>query len=414
MNKRVVVTGMGVICPVGNDVTSAWAALVRGESGIGRITRFDATGFETQIAGEVKGFDPVAYMGAKEARRMDRFTQLAVAAAYQALQYARLSVAPENAYDIGVLVGSGIGGIGTLSDQIQVLNTRGPGRISPFLVPMMISDMASGQISISLGLKGPNLGVVSACSTSAHALGEATEIIKRGDAEVMVAGGSEAAVVPIGIAGFTAMKALSTRNDEPEKASRPFDAKRDGFVLGEGAAVVILESLSYAEKRGAPILAEVVGYGSTADASHITAPAEDGEGAARAMMMAMKRAGLEPHQIDYLNAHGTSTPLNEKCETLAIKWAFGDYAYQLPVSSTKSMTGHLLGAAGALEAAVCIEAIRNGVIPPTINYEFPDPDCDLDWVPNVARTQQVRTAMSNSFGFGGHNVSLIFSRYDGA
>ncbi|MCL5962482.1 MAG: beta-ketoacyl-ACP synthase II [Chloroflexi bacterium] len=414
MNKRVVVTGMGVICPVGNDVTSAWAALVRGESGIGRITRFDATGFETQIAGEVKGFDPVAYMGAKEARRMDRFTQLAVAAAYQALEYARLSVAPENAYDIGVLVGSGIGGIGTLSDQIQVLNTRGPGRISPFLVPMMISDMASGQISISLGLKGPNLGVVSACSTSAHALGEATEIIKRGDAEVMVAGGSEAAVVPIGIAGFTAMKALSTRNDEPEKASRPFDAKRDGFVLGEGAAVVILESLSYAEKRGAPILAEVVGYGSTADASHITAPAEDGEGAARAMMMAMKRAGLEPHQIDYLNAHGTSTPLNEKCETLAIKWAFGDYAYQLPVSSTKSMTGHLLGAAGALEAAVCIEAIRNGVIPPTINYEFPDPDCDLDWVPNVARTQQVRTAMSNSFGFGGHNVSLIFSRYDGA
>lgn len=413
MSNRVVVTGMGVICPVGNDLSSAWSALVRGESGIGSITRFDATAFETQIAGEVKGFDPVPYVGAKEARRMDRFTQLAVAATYQALEHAQLSVTPENAYDIGVLVGSGIGGIGTLSEQIQVLNTRGPGRVSPFLVPMMISDIASGQISILLGLKGPNLGVVSACSTGAHALGEATQIIRRGDAQVMVAGGSEAAVVPIGIAGFMAMKALSTRNNEPQKASRPFDAKRDGFVLGEGAAVLILENLSYAEKRGSAILAEVVGYGATADASHITAPAEDGEGAARAMMLAMKRAGLEPQQIDYLNAHGTSTPLNEKFETLSIKWAFGDYAYKLPVSSTKSMTGHLLGAAGSLEAAICIETIRNGVIPPTINYEFPDPDCDLDCVPNVARAQEVRTAMSNSLGFGGHNVSLIFSRYEG-
>jgi len=412
--NRVVVTGLGAITPLGLDVETTWEALVAGKSGIGYITQFDAEGFETRIAAEVKGFDPTSYVGPKEARRMDRFSQLAVAAAMQAVQDAKLELNDDIRDDVGVLVGSGIGGLMTLSEQLSILLERGPDRVSPFLVPMMIADMASAQVSINLGARGPNFCPTSACSSGSDAIGTAYEIIKRGDAQAMLAGGAESVITPIGVAGFIANRALSNHNDPPQEASRPFDAERDGFVIGEGAVVFVMEDLACAQKRGARILAEVTGYGASSDAVHITAPAEDGEGAARAMKMAIRKAGLEPTDIDYVNAHGTSTPLNDRIETTAIKSVFGDYAYQVPISSTKSMTGHLLGAAGAIEGMVCIKVIGTGIIPPTINYTTPDPDCDLDYVPNQARQAKVTAALSNSFGFGGHNSVLLFQEFRGA
>ena len=413
MNHRVVVTGIGTVSPLGLDTPSTWKTLLEGRSGVDYITSFDPELFETRIAAEVKGFDPLSCMDRKEARRCDRFVQLATAAAMEAVGQANLEIAGEDAERIGAIVGSGIGGIGTLSQQYQVLAERGPSRISPFLIPMMIVDMASGHVSIRLGAKGPNFCTVSACSSGADAIGDSFEMIRRGDVLAMVAGGTEAAIVPIGVAGFASAGALSKRNDEPKKASRPFDAGRDGFVLGEGAVVLVLEDLEYAQARGATVLGEIGGYGATADAHHITQPAEGGEGGARAMRIALKKAGLEPHEIDYINAHGTSTPLNDKFETMAIKSVFGPAAYKVPISSTKSMTGHLLGAAGALEAAACILAIKDGVIHPTINLETPDPDCDLDYTPHLARRGVVNTALSNSFGFGGHNSCLVFRRYEG-
>lgn len=412
MAERVVVTGLGAVTPLGNDVESSWAALVAGKSGVDTIRAFDASAFSTQIAAEVKGFDPAAAVGVKEARRMDRFVQLAVAAALEALRDADLTIDGSNAESVGVMMGSGIGGIATLIEQARVLDSRGPDRVSPFLVPMMIVDMVAGQVSIHTGAKGPNFSVVSACATSAHSIGEAYEVIKRGDAKAVIAGGSEAPIVPIGLAGFTAPRTLSTRNAEPQRASRPFDAERDGFVMGEGAVVLILESLASAQERGARIYAEVTGYGATGDAYHITAPAEGGEGAMRAMTIALKKAGLAPEDIDYINAHGTSTVINDKLETMAIRNLFGRRAYDVAISSTKSMTGHLLGAAGAMEAMVCVKAILHSVIPPTINYEHPDPECDLDYVPNVAREKKVRAAMSNSLGFGGHNATLLFVAFE--
>ncbi len=409
--NRVVVTGMGVVSPVGLDLNTTWESLIAGRSGVDYITQFDTEGFDTRFAAELKGFEPTDYISRKEARRMDRFTQMAVVASMEALEHAALQIDPTNQDDIGVLVGSGIGGLLTLSEQISVLREKGPDRVSPFLVPMMITDMASGQISILLGARGPNFCPTSACSSGSDAIGTAYEIIKRGDAIAMLAGGSEAVISPIGVAGFNASRAISTRNDAPQLASRPFDSERDGFVLGEGAAVLVLEDLSFAQERGAQILAEVIGYGASSDAFHITQPAEDGEGAVRAMKMAIKKAGLAPDEVDYINAHGTSTPLNDRVETVAIKAVFGDHAYKVPISSTKSMTGHLVGAAGAIEATICIMAIQHGIIPPTINLTNPDPDCDLDYVPNVARRTRVNTALSNSFGFGGHNSVLVFRRY---
>jgi 3-oxoacyl-[acyl-carrier-protein] synthase II len=404
---------MGAVSPLGNDVETSWHAAIQGRSGISMVTRFDPTPFVSRIAGEVKGFRPEDYIPPKEIRRMDRFIHYAIAVCKQAACQANLQITEENATDIGVLIGSGIGGIETLTEAVMTIHEKGPDRVSPFTIPMLLTDLAAGQVSIQMGMKGPNFAVVSACSSSAHAIGEATEIIRRGQAKAMFAGGAEATVCPVGLATFGAMRALSTRNDQPEKASRPFDKLRDGFVLAEGAAAVLLEDLEYAQVRGATILAEVVGYGSTADASHVTAPAEGGEGAARAMIMAIKDAGLEPQDIDYINAHGTSTPLNEKYETMAIKRALGDHAYKVPISSTKSMTGHMLGAAGAMELIFCVKAIQEGIIPPTINQEVPDPDCDLDYVPNEARRADVRVALSNSMGFGGHNAMLIVRRFEG-
>ncbi len=410
-SNRVVVTGMGIVSPLGLDVATTWEGLVTGKSGVDYITQFDAEGFGTRFAAEVKGFEPTDYIGRKEAHRMDRFTQMAVVASMQAVEQAGLQIDPSNQDNIGVLVGSGIGGLITLSEQIKVLAEKGPDRVSPFLVPMMIADMASAHISIILGARGPNFCPTSACSTGSDAIGTAYEIIKRGDAQAMLTGGTEATITPIGLAGFNSARALSTRNDAPQSASRPFDAERDGFAIGEGSAVLVLESLSFAQQRGAQILAEIIGYGASSDAVHITAPAADGNGAVRAMQMALKKAGLAPTEIDYINAHGTSTQLNDKVETIAIKTVFGDYAYKVPISSTKSMTGHLVGAAGALEAAICILVIQNGIIPPTINLTNPDPECDLDYVPNVARRAKVTTTLSNSFGFGGHNSVLILRQY---
>ena len=407
------VTGMGAVSPLGNDVQSTWAGLVTGRSGIDTIRAFDASAFPARIAAEVKGFDPAAIVGPKEARRMDRFVQLALAAATEALRDADLQINPSNAERVGVLMGSGIGGILTLMEQSRVLDTRGPERVSPFLIPMMIIDMVAGQVAIHTGAKGPNFSVVSACATSAHSIGEAFEVIRRGDADAVIAGGSEAPILPIGLAGFTSMRALSTRNSEPQRASRPFDAERDGFVMAEGAAVLILESLTHARERGARIYAELRGYGATGDAYHITAPAEGGEGAMRAMALALKKADLAPEDVDYINAHGTSTLINDRLETMAIRNLFGPRAYDVAVSSTKSMTGHLLGAAGAMEAVVCVKSIVHSVIPPTINYENPDPECDLDYVPNQARETRVRAAMSNSLGFGGHNATLLFTEFSG-
>ncbi|MCX6003289.1 MAG: beta-ketoacyl-ACP synthase II [Chloroflexi bacterium] len=413
-NNRVVITGIGIISPLGLDTPSTWEALINGKSGVDNITLFDASAHITKFAAEVKGFDPSNYIDRKDARRMDRFTQFAVTASKQAIQHAKLQIDESNRDNIGVLVGSGIGGLITLSEQIKTMSEKGPDKVSPFLVPMMISDMASAQISITLGARGANFCPTSACSSGSDAIGTAYEIIKRGDAVAMLAGGAEAPVTPIGVAGFNAARALSTRNDNPKQASRPFDAQRDGFVLGEGSAILILESLDYAKQRGVNILAEIIGYGASSDAYHITAPTEGGDGAIRAMKMALKKAKISPTDINYINAHGTSTPLNDKIETKAIKTVFGDYAYKVPVSSTKSMTGHLVGAAGAIEAAICILAMQNSIIPPTINYTTPDPDCDLDYVPNVARQANIKTAMSNAFGFGGHNSVLVIRKYSEA
>ncbi len=406
-----VVTGQGVVCPLGHTVEEFWKRLTAGESGIGPVTRFDAAGYDTRIAGEVRGFKPEEYMDRKDIRRTDLFVQYAVAASTQALNEAGIREGVLDPARFGVIVGSGIGGISTFEEQHRTLLEKGPNRVSPFFIPMMISDMASGQVSILFGAKGPNYCTVSACSSGAHAVGEAFRIIQNSEADVMIAGGAEAPVTPISFAGFCSMKAMSTRNDEPCRASRPFDSRRDGFVMGEGAGILILEEIEHAKKRGAPILAEVVGYGATGDAYHMTAPAPEGEGAARAMRAAVNDSGLPVREFGYVNAHGTSTPLNDKFETQAIKSVFGEHARQIAVSSTKSMTGHLLGAAGGLETIICVLALERQVLPPTINYENPDPDCDLDYVPNTKRSVEVQAALSNSLGFGGHNVTLALSRY---
>ena len=413
-NNRVVVTGIGLVCPLGLNASTTWEALIGGKSGIDYITLFDAELLETKIAGEVKGFEPTDYINRKDARRMDRFTQLAVAASLQAVEQAGLQINSMNQDNIGVIVGSGIGGLTTLFEQTELMLAKGPDRVSPFLAPMMIVDMAAAQVSIMLGVKGPNLCITSACSSGSDAIGAAYELVKHGDLQAVIAGGSEAIINPIGITAFNALKAISTRNDEPQLASRPFDAERDGFVISEGSGLLILESPAHAQKRGANILAEIIAYGASADAYHITQPDENGEGATRAMKIALDKAGITPAEIDYINAHGTSTPLNDKVETTAIKTIFGDNAHKTPISSTKSMMGHLIGGAGAVEAAICIMAIQHGIIPPTINLTHPDPECDLDYVPNVARQARVTTALSNSFGFGGHNSVLIFRQFSEA
>lgn len=411
MKKRVVITGLGAITPVGIGTENFWQSLIAGKSGIDRITRFDPTDYSTQIAGEVKGFEPAQYIDKKEAKRMDRCTQFAVAAAKMAFEDAGIDFEKEDLSRIGTLIGTGIGGMDTLHDQFKTLFDKGPGRISPFFVPMMIANMPAGQTSITFGLQGPCSCVVTACATGTNAIGDAFKVIQRGDADVMVAGGTEAAISPTAVAGFCAMKAMSTRNDEPQKASRPFDKDREGFVMGEGAGIVVLETLEHALARGAKIYAEVVGYGTNADAYHITAPAPEGAQAAKCMEMALKDAGIEPSGIDYINAHGTSTPLNDKNETMAIKTLFGEHAKKLKVSSTKSMTGHLLGAAGGVEVIATVLTIINGVIPPTINLENQDPELDLDYVPNKAQEQVVNVALSNSFGFGGHNATILVKKY---
>ena len=410
--RRVVVTGMGALAPNGNDLESFWAALLAGRSGIGPITRFDTSRHEVKIAGEVKDFDPEAALDRKEVRRNDPFTHYAVYVATQAFAHAGLDMAKTDPERVGVIFGSGIGGIQTHEAQHTVLMEKGPDRVSPFYVPMMISDMAPGMISMKLGAKGPNYATVSACASAAHAIGEAARKIQYGEAEVMITGGSEAAVSPISIAGFASAKTLSTRNDEPERASRPFDAQRNGFVMGEGGGALVLEELEHARRRGAEIWGEFLGLGFTADAYHQTSMAPGGEGGVRAVRLALKDAGLAPEDIGYINAHGTSTTLGDSQETAAIKAVFGAHARRCPVSSTKSMTGHLLGAAGAIESIACIMALKRGVVPPTINYENPDPACDLDYVPNQARSLQVRYALNNSFGFGGHNAALVFGRFD--
>ncbi len=411
--RRVVVTGLGALTPVGNTTDEFWEALRSGKSGIGPITRFDTTGYPTRIAGEVRGFDPLKFVDKKEARRLDPYLRYALAGAVMAVEDAGLDLSKVDATRFGVLVGSGIGGISTLLDTHKVLLSKGPGRVSPFFIPMLIINMASGLISMRFGAKGPNSSVVTACATGNHSIGDASRIIQRGDADVMIAGGAEAIIVDLTFAGFCAMKAMSTRNEEPERASRPFDAGRDGFVCGEGAGLMVLESVEHAIRRDARIYAEVIGYGMTGDAYHMTAPDPEGDGAARAMASALNDAGIEPAAVQYVNAHGTSTPYNDKFETIAIKRVFGDHARRLAVSSTKSMTGHLLGAAGGIEAIATVLALYHGILPPTINYETPDPDCDLDYVPNQARKQAIDVAMSNAFGFGGTNATLAFRRYPG-
>jgi 3-oxoacyl-[acyl-carrier-protein] synthase II len=410
--RRVVITGIGVITPLGSDLTVFWQNLLAGKSGIGPVTRFDTTNFDSKIGGEVKDFTAEEFMPAKETRRTDRFTQYAIGAARKAVADSKIDLSKADLNRIGVLVGSGIGGMETIEDQAGILLKKGPQRVSPFMIPMLIVNMASGYISMLLGVKGPNLAVVSACATATHALGEAARAIVHNDADVMIAGGSEAAITQLGYAGFCAMRAMSTRNNEPTRASRPFDAQRDGFVMGEGAGVCILESLEHARHRHANIYCEVAGYGITGDAYHMSAPAPEGEGAARSMAMALRHAHLNPEQISYINAHGTSTPVGDKCETQAIKAVFGAHAKKLAVSSTKSMTGHLLGAAGAVETAACALAIQNNIVPPTINYENPDPECDLDYVPNEARAMNVFACLNNSLGFGGHNATLIVKRHE--
>ena len=412
MNTRVVVTGMGVVSPVGLDRETTWKNLLGGVSGVDQITLFDTDGFETTIAAEVNGLDPEGHLGKKQARRMDRFVQMAAVAALEAKEQASVTIENSNSERVAVMIASGIGGLMTLSEEYGVLREKGPTRVSPFLVPKMLPDMASGQVSMLLGAKGPNYATVSACSSGADSLGQGFLALKRGDADIVFAGGSDAAVCPIGVAGFNACHALSKRNDEPQKASRPFDAQRDGFVMGEGAAVLVLETIDSAIERGVEPIVEMVGYGSTADAHHITQPAPEGEGGARAMKIALKQAQLKPEEIGYINAHGTSTPINDKFETMATKTVFGEEAYKIPISSTKSMTGHLLGASGALEAVIAAMAISNWAIPPTINLEFPDIECDLDYTPHIPKRGRVRAALSNSFGFGGHNAALIFQEFE--
>ncbi|WP_427338586.1 beta-ketoacyl-ACP synthase II [Caloranaerobacter sp. DY30410] len=411
MMRRVVITGIGIISPIGIGIEEFWGAIKEGKNGVDYITKFDTEGYSTKIAAEVKDFKPEDYMDKKEAKRMDRFTQFAVAASKLAVEDAQLKLDSINKERFGVIIGSGVGGLATLEEQHEKLLKKGPKRISPFFIPMMISNMAAGQIAILLGAKGPNETVVSACASSTNAIGDSFKIIQRGDADIIITGGAEAAITPLALAGFSSMKALSTNNDNPKLASRPFDKNRDGFVMGEGSAILILEELNHALNRGAKIYGEIVGYGMTCDAYHITAPAENGEGAARAMKLALDDAGIKPNVIDYINAHGTSTPYNDKFETAAIKEVFKDHAYKLKVSSTKSMTGHLLGAAGGLEGAVCALTVYHDFIPPTINYNTKDEECDLDYVPNKGIEQKVIYAMSNSLGFGGHNASIIIKKY---
>ena len=411
MNRRVVITGLGVVTPIGSQVPLFWSNLLAGKSGISTIDTFDVTDFSTRIAGLVRDFHPEDFIDKKDVRRIDRFTQFAIAAAYEAVADAGLTIDENNADDIGVYIGSGIGGISTMLENYRALVDRGPRRVSPFLVPMMISNMASGQVSILLGARGPNSSPISACATGTHAVGDAFRIIQRGDADAMICGGAEAAVVDLSLAGFSNMKALSTRNDEPERASRPFDRDRDGFVMAEGAGILVVESLEYALARGARIYAEVIGYGMSGDAYHITAPSPEGFGAFRAMRQAMKNADLPLEAVDYINAHGTSTDYNDKFETMAVKKLFGDHAYKLCMSSIKSMTGHTLGAAGGIEAIATALTLYEGKVPPTTNYENPDEDCDLDYVPNMMREMNVEVAMSNSLGFGGHNASLVLRKF---
>ena len=412
MTRRVVVTGIGLVSAVGIGTDASWEALKAGTSGVTRITRFDVSAYAAQIAAEVKHFDPLQFVDKKDVKKMDIFIQYAVAAAQFAMDDSRLAITAENAVDIGVFLGSGIGGFSTIEREHEELLKGGPRRISPFFIPSAIINLAAGQVSIRFGAKGPNLATCTACSASAHAIGESYEIIKRGDATAMIAGGSEAAITPMSVGGFGQMRALSTRNADPGRASRPFDKDRDGFIIGEGAGVIILEELEHARQRGATIYAEMAGYGSSADAYHITAPSEDGDGGRRAMAMAVRKAGIRPDEVDYINAHGTSTPFNDKLETLAIKRLFGDHATRLAVSSTKSMTGHLLGGAGGLEGGISALAVYHQLVPPTINLDHPDPECDLDYVPHTSRAMPIRYALSNSFGFGGTNAALLFKRYD--
>jgi len=411
VSRRVVITGIGLLSPVAIGTEANWQALVAGRSGVARITRFDPTAFDAQIAAEVKGFDPLQFVEKKDVKKIDVFIQFAIAASQFAMDDSGLTIGPENATRVGVFIASGIGGFATIEREHSKLLEGGPGRISPFFIPAAIINLAAGHVSIRFGAKGPNLATCTACAASAHALGDATEIIRRGDADVMIAGGSEAAITPMGVGGFAAMRALSTRNDAPEKASRPFDLERDGFVIGEGSGVLVLEELGFALARGARIYAEIVGYGASADAFHITAPCEDGDGAVRAMRAALR--GVDPSEVGYINAHGTSTPHNDRIETTAIKQCFGEHARNLAISSTKSMTGHLLGAAGALEGGVTALALYHQVVPPTINLEHPDPACDLDYVPNASRAVAIQYAMSNSFGFGGTNAALVLKRFEG-
>jgi 3-oxoacyl-[acyl-carrier-protein] synthase II len=413
MGRKVVITGLGCISPVGNEVDTTWKNILAGNSGVGEITHFDPADYRTRFAAEVKGFNAEKLFGQKEARRLDRYAQYALASAIQAVESARLEINEGNRDRIGVVLGTGIGGMETLDNQMSVFHERGPLRVSPFLIPMMLPDTGAGSIAIYFGVRGPNMAVVTACATGTNAIGEAKEIILRDDADVMIAGGSEAAIIPIAMAGLNVMGALSTRNDDFHIASRPFDLNRDGFVMGEGSAVLVLEEYKHALNRGVPILAEVSGYGTTNDAFHISAPAINGAGAAICMQVCLDDAGLGIEHIDYINAHGTSTFLNDKSETAAIKTVFGESAYQVPISSTKSMTGHLLGASGALEAMICTKVLQDQILPPTINYETPDPECDLDYVPNSARKVEVNHILSNSFGFGGHNASIIISRLNG-
>jgi len=414
MDRRVVVTGLGVVTPLGLQLDVFWNQLVAGKCGIGKITAFDATAFDTQIAGEVKDFDPApAFPSPKEVRRADRYSQFGVYAAWSALKDSGLELDKENCDEIGCIIGSGIGGLQTTAEQLNILFERGPGRLSPFMIPMLISNMASGLVSMYFNLRGPNFATCSACATANHAIGEAWRTIKMGEAQVMFAGGAEAAVVPIGIGGFCAMKAMSTRNNDPQHASRPFEKDRDGFVMGEGAGVIVLEELEHAKKRGAKIYCELAGYGNTADAHHLTAPSPGGEGAARCMKMALRNGGLNLEDISYINAHGTSTSQGDVCETQAIKTVFGEQAKKIAVSSTKGATGHMLGAAGAVEMTVCALAIKHGVVPPTINLQNPDPECDLDYVPNTARELKVNAIINNSFGFGGHNASIAAKKFVG-
>ena len=413
MNRRVVITGMGLICGAGNTKEEVWSTLLAGRSKVGAISRFDVSAFPVRFASEVRNFDPLKFIEKKEVKKMDPFIHYAVAASQEAMDDSGLRATPDNATRLGVFIGSGIGGFGVIEREHEKFLKGGPGKISPFFIPAAIVNLAAGQVSIRFGLKGPNSATCTACSTGAHAVGDSFKIIQRGDADAMVCGGAEAAITPMGVGGFAAMRALSTRNDDPEHASRPFDVDRDGFVIGEGSGVLVLEELEHARARGAKIYAEMAGYGMSSDAFHITQPSEDGDGAVRVMTNALNDARIQPHEIGYINAHGTSTFYNDKLETLAIKKVFGDSAYSIPVSSTKSMMGHLLGAAGGVEAGVIALALRDQIVPPTANYEKPDPDCDLDYVPNTSRRIQAQYALSNSFGFGGTNAALLMKRYDG-